>query len=392
MRKKKLGVLGWTALLVCLTAAATGLRAQSLAIYDDELYYQPSSDKAAHGAWTRITLSEVEDDPVDGDYLEFDHNASDSSSTPYAKIMFTSNGRLRRPSEFDSGMDLTAYNRLTFRARAPNLPGGTTYQVGVAMGIDLMGSQDTGNKSMAVDLTNQWQTFNIDLVALNPGGAGTLDSINCLFSLNFQKANGSVVVDFDDIRYYYDPAVGADLGLVYTNGFECDGLITQGDGVIVPTFEETTQNPAVPTPNATNKIKLVFAPSENPGGVTWVRKALTHLTYWKNNSSQIGRNLTGKTTLKFRAVAVIAGGGASYPVTIEMGKDFQPSPYDTAWKSEQIAILTNDWHEYSISMNNLNPPPIGGQANLSDINDLFNVLLYEANGPVTLYIDDIRYE
>lgn len=75
-----------------------------------------------------------------------------------------------------------------------------------------------------------------------------------------------------------------------------------------------------------------------------------------------------------------------------MGKDFQPAPYDSGSKGVQIPTLTNNWNTYSISLNNLTPPPGVGQGNLSDINDLFNVVLYEANGPVTIYLDDIRYE
>jgi hypothetical protein len=378
------------AMLMTLLLAVAGANAQVLEIYDDELYYQVSSDKGAHGAFDRIALSEIENDPVNGDYLEFDHdiNASPSTST-YARIMFTSNGRLRRPSQYDTGMNLTAYNRLTFRARALQLQPGQTYPVAVGMGLDPFGSQDSGSKSETINVSNQWQTFNIDLIGLNPGGVGTLDSINCLFSLTFQKVHGSVVVDFDDIRYTFDPSI--DLRKVYVDSYRCEGLITQGDGALVPVFQETTENAPVPLTNSSKKIKLVFDPSRNPGGTTWVRKALTHLNYWKNSTNQVGRDLTGCTTLKFRAVAV-APGASSYPVTFEMGKDFLPVPYDSGHTTAQIPISTNDWALYSINLNNLNPPPGSNEGNLSDINNLFNILLYEANGPVTLYIDDVRYE
>lgn len=186
--------------LVCVVGSGS-LQAQVLEIYNNNLFHQPSSDKGAHGAFDRITLHEIQNDPIDGDYLEFNHDiTASSSSATYARMMFTSNGRLRRPSEFDSGLDMGDYNRLTFRARARNLPNGITHPVAFGMGLDTFGSQDTGSKSVSINLDNQWQTFNIDLVDLSPAGAGNLSSINCLFSLTFLLVHGSVVVDVDDVR------------------------------------------------------------------------------------------------------------------------------------------------------------------------------------------------
>lgn len=384
-------IMLWMAAICGFMGANSAIAQETLSIYDEALYYQPSSEKTAHGAWTRITMSEVLNDPVDGNYLRFTHQI-DGNPTPYARMMLTSTGHLRNATGFDTGLDMSGHNRLVVRARAPNMPPGVTYPVRIGIGTDSTGSGDTGSKGLTLNLSNQWEEFNLDMVDLLPAGSGNLTSINCLFSVTFQLSWGNGVVDFDDVRWIYDPDA-VDPRLVYDDGFNCDGLINQGDAALFTIFEETVENPAGASPNPSTKIKLMFNPAANQGGTTWARKALTHCTYWRSTPGQLGRNLAGCTKIKFRAVAVLPGAGSSYPVTFEMGKDWGAEPNDSGNTVAAIQILTGTWHDYELPLTSLLPPPgAAGPGNLNDINNIFGLLFYESNGAVTIYIDDIRYE
>ncbi|MEM7457183.1 MAG: glycoside hydrolase family 2 TIM barrel-domain containing protein [Planctomycetota bacterium] len=285
--------------------------------------------------------------------------------------------------DVDGGLNLTGANKLTFRARGSS--GGEE----IAFGVGLIGRDkpyfDTTRKEIKLTLTSQWQQYEIDL------SSADMTRIKSGFYWSLAGQGRPLTFYLDDITFEGTSQPGATMpsgnaqssaggqgaasNLPYilfdepggNFDYSPSGFMGSTDAITVDL--EHTGNPAV----GTTCIRCEYDKTDEWGGVVWQSP--------ENDWGDLpgGLNLTGASTLKFRA----RGNAGGEKITFGVGVIGSDKPhFDTVRKDIEIT-LTNEWQQFEIDLSG---------CDLTRVKSGFFWSLAGQGSGLTFYLDDIRFE